>query len=286
MELKLKRFFVVFICLFSFNLFQVDAQDFITVKSGKYIVGAENLLDNPKREIHLESFEISATEITNKDFEQFVLATGYVTVAEKYHNAQVFEPGLEEFRWLQDSTAYWRYPNGVSRGDISDKMDHPVTCISYHDVMAYCAWAKVRLPTFDEWEVAAKAGSAEKYFEGVSGDNILEFGNIWHGRNHLQADTLDGFMWTAPVKSFKPNPWGLYDVLGNVFEFCEGRLERDGNRKVAHARGGSWWCSKYACSAFNTVFIGSVHPAASFSNLGFRVVKKWNFQEKEKGFNR
>ncbi|NGF56088.1 formylglycine-generating enzyme family protein [Parapedobacter sp. SGR-10] len=247
-------------------------ENYVYVSKGEYTIGTKQYLENPLRQIRTDGLYIAKYEVTNKHFAQFVEATGYKTLAERFHNAQVFEPGLEEFRWLSDSTAYWRFPNGISRGGIENKMDHPVTCIAYQDAVAYCQWAKVRLPTLEEWEIAAKAGSQGKYFEGASLENIGDYANIWHKRDHLSADMSDSYMYTAPVGSFLPNPWGLYDIFGNVFEFCEGTLPRDKERKVAHARGGSWWCSKNSCAAFNTVFIGSVNPNASFSNLGFRVV--------------
>ncbi|HAK30353.1 MULTISPECIES: SUMF1/EgtB/PvdO family nonheme iron enzyme [Sphingobacterium] len=253
---------------------EAQAGNYIQIPAGDYHLGDTASLDNPKRTVHIESFWISKFELTNAEFEKFVQATGYKTLAERYHNAMVFEPGLAEFRWLQDSTAYWRFPNGVIRGGIAAKMDHPVTCISYKDVLAYCTWANCRLPSFDEWEVAARAGSEDYYFEGFSKENMGDYANVWHGRDHLKADYSDGYLYTSPVGKFKPNPWGLYDIFGNVFEFCTGKLERDGDRSIAHARGGSWWCSKNSCAAFNTVYIGSVSPNASFSNLGFRIVKK------------
>lgn len=232
------RYFTIF--LFIFTVLHGHAQTkYIQIPDGIYDVGSSKSLDNPSRKIKIKDFQIAEAEVTNTDFQDFVSATGYVTLAEKYHNAQVFEPGLKEFRWLQDSTAYWRFPNGTSRGGIEDKMSHPVTCISFHDVMAYCAWAGVRLPTFEEWEVAAKAGSLSDYSEGISLQNIQEYANIWHKKDHLTADTTDSYIWTSPVKSFKPNAWGLYDIFGNVFEFCEGSLMKDKGRKVAHARGGS-----------------------------------------------
>lgn len=262
---------VFFICIYNLGIGQNI--DFVKVNAGKYLIGEKGSIVNPSRMFNVSTYYISATEVTNASFAKFVEATGYKTIAEEYNNAQVFEAGLEEFRWLQDSTAFWKFPNGISRGGIEDKMDHPVTCICYRDAMAYCKWAGVRLPTIEEWEIAAKSGSTGKYFEGVHLDNINEFANIWHGRDHLVADTSDGYMYTSPVGSFKSNPWGLYDVFGNVFELCEGQLRGDNKRKVVHARGGSWWCSKNSCSAFNSVFIGSVNPNASFSNLGFRVVK-------------
>jgi len=255
----------------------VAAQDslrFIAVPAGSYVVGAKNFPLNPKRTVRLAAFRIAVTEVTNAQFAAFVQATGYVTDAQRRHNAMVFEPGLKEFRWLEDSTAYWEYPNGVSRGDISAKMDHPVTCISFADAQAYCNWSGCRLPTLDEWEVAARAGSDTRYFWGGDRDAITAYANVWLGHDHLSADTADGYMYTAPVAHFKPNPWGLYDVYGNVFEFCEGRTALDKpNSTQAHARGGSWWCSKNSCSFFNSVDIGNIHRHASFSNLGFRVVK-------------
>lgn len=267
------RFILLFCC--SILIESIYGQTtFVKIPDGEYLIGEKMSIDNPIRKVKIENLEISTTEVTNKEFEEFVLESGYFTLAEKRHNAQIFEPGLGEFKWLQDSTAYWRYPNGISRGGIEHKMNHPVTGICYRDVLAYCEWKGVRLPTFEEWEVAAKAGSQGKYSTDISLDNILEYANIWHLRNHLEADSTDGFVTTSPVKSFKANAWGLYDVFGNIFEFCDGKLEKDGNRKVAHARGGSWWCSRYSCSAFNSVFIGSVNPNASFSNLGFRVVRR------------
>ncbi|MBV8251322.1 MAG: SUMF1/EgtB/PvdO family nonheme iron enzyme [Chitinophaga sp.] len=254
---------------------QLQPPVFITVPAARYQVGEKDFLSNPLRTVTLDSFRISVTEITNAQFAAFVAATGYTTEAERKHNALVFEPGLEEFRWIEDSTAYWRYPNGRSRGGIEEKMDHPVTTISYTDAIAFCNWAGFRLPSLDEWEVASRAGNSDhRYFWGNKKEKISRYANIWHGRNHLVADSSDGYMYTAPVGSFKPNPWGLFDVYGNVFEFCSGKAPLDKpNSKVVHARGGSWWCSKNSCNYFNSVNIGTVNPHASFSNQGFRVVK-------------
>lgn len=245
----------------------------VHIAAGTYQVGEKKNAQNPLRKISVHSFYIAVHEVTNSEFERFVQATGYITEAERYKNALVFEPGLEAFRWLTDSTAYWRYPNGITRGSIENKMNHPVTCISFNDALAYCKWTGARLPTLEEWEIAATAGTPSKYFRKVTLKNIRSYANIWNGNDHLKPDHSDGFLYTAPVASFKPNAWGLYDVLGNVFEFCSGSLPRDNGRKVAHARGGSWWCSANACSFFNTKDIGSVNPHASFSNQGFRVAK-------------
>ena len=246
---------------------------FILVPQGQYFIGKHHFAENPFRKVAVDSFRIAVFETTNRQFAAFIQATSYVTDAEKRHDALVFEPGLPEFQWLQDSTACWRYPNGISRGSIENRMDHPVTCISYSDIGAYCKWAGVRLPSLQEWEVACRAGTATDYFFGENDDKIREYANIWHKTDHLTADSADGYLYTAPVGSFSPNPWGLYDMYGNVFEFCSGRLSPDESRRIAHARGGSWWCSASSCHFYNSYDIGSTHIHASFSNQGFRVVK-------------
>lgn len=247
---------------------------FVTIPAGTYSVGQQGHKLNPLRQVTVKAYTIGATEVTNQQFARFVAATQYRTDAERLKNAMVFEPGLAEFAWLQDSTANWRYPNGRSRGDLSGKEHHPVTTISYTDIQAYCRWAGVRLPGFEEWEIAARAGSPDLYFWGKDKTQIGIYANIWHGRDHRVADSSDGYLYTAPVASFKPNAYGLYDVYGNVFEFCEGSLPGDPkDRKLAHARGGSWWCSKNACSFFNSADIGRVSRHASFSNQGFRVIR-------------
>jgi sulfatase modifying factor 1 len=274
MQKKSKAF--VFCIAFIFCSNSLPAQpdsNFVLIHAGAYTIGKKDHLLNPLRKVTVTSYSIAKTETTNYRFEEFVKATSYKTDAEKMHNAMVFQPGLKEFEWMEDSTAYWRYPNGTSRGGIENKMDHPVTCISYSDIQAYCKWAGVRLPSLEEWEIACRAGSGKDYFFGNANNKIATYANIWHGRNHLVADSSDGYMYTSPVASFAPNPWGLYDMYGNVFEFCTGKLKANESNTIAHARGGSWWCSKNACNFFNSYDIGRVNIHASFSNQGFRVVK-------------
>lgn len=252
----------------------LNAQDrFVRVPAGQYMVGKEGSQKNPLRTVTISAFQIAIYETTNRQFAAFVAATKYVTDAEKRHDAMVFQPGLPEFRWIQDKTAYWRYPNGISRGGIDHKMNHPVTSISYRDIQAYCAWAKVRLPTLEEWEIACRAGSGTDYFFGETDSRIGEYANIWYGRDHLKPDKGDPYPYTSPVGSFKPNRWGLYDMYGNVFEFCSGKVSPSEHPGIAHARGGSWWCSRNSCHSFNSYAIGQVDVHASFSNQGFRVAR-------------
>jgi sulfatase modifying factor 1 len=265
-------FATVFVFCVSTSFSQKETA-FILIPKGDYTVGKKGHLLNPFRKIKVDSFYMAKTETTNRDFEAFVSATSYKTDAERLHNALVFEPGLNEFEWITDTTANWRYPNGIAKGSIENKMEHPVTCISYTDALAYCRWAKLRLPSLNEWEIACRAGSEADYFFGKDKKQITRFANIWLGRDHLKPDSSDGYMYTAPVASFAPNAWGLYDVYGNVFEFCSGKLKENESPTTAHARGGSWWCSKNACNFFNSYDIGRVNIHASFSNQGFRVAK-------------
>jgi sulfatase modifying factor 1 len=275
MELKTKNILLtIYFISIVVNGFSQPRSGFVLIPKGEDYVGKKNHLNNPLRKVTVDSFLICKTEITNKQFDEFVAATSFQTDAERLHNALVFQPGLQEFKWINDTTAFWRYPNGKGRGSIENRMNHPVTSISYSDILAYCKWAKVRLPTLDEWEIASRAGSDDDYFWGNDKSEIKKYANIWHGRNHLVADSSDGYMYTSPVASFAANPWGLFDIYGNVFEFCEGEIyNRPKNKNIAHARGGSWWCSKNACNFFNSFDIGRVSIHASFSNQGFRVVK-------------
>jgi sulfatase modifying factor 1 len=252
-----------------------DTAHFVKIPSGIYQLGEKGHAINPLHTAQLSSFYISKYEVTNAEFDAFIKATGYATIAEKVHNAMVFEPPLEEFEWMQDSTAYWRFPNGKSRGGIGNKMDHPVTCICFTDILAYCEWAGVRLPTLDEWEAASRAGAATRFFFGKTSSNIGRYANIWHGYDHRKTDKGDAWMYTSPVGSFAPNAWGLYDMYGNLFEYCSDRISSlKEKNELAMARGGSWWCSTDACSFFNSVDIGRNDKMASFSNQGFRVVLK------------
>lgn len=245
---------------------------FAVVPAGTYAVGKKGHGLNPYRKVKLASYRIALKETTNAAFAAFVKATGYITDAERRHDALVYRPGLKEFQWHNDTTAYWRYPNGIAHGNIDNKMDHPVTCISYGDVLAYCRWAGVRLPTLDEWEVACRAGTSTDFSFGNDTSQLRQYANVWHATDHSLPDSSDGYVFTSPVGSFASNPWGLYDVYGNVFEFCTGKTKLNKKNTVVHARGGSWWCSPYACHFFNSYDIGRVHHHASFSNQGFRIV--------------
>jgi sulfatase modifying factor 1 len=251
-------------------------EKFITIPSGIYIIGSEQDLHNPKQKVKVDSFKISIFEITNEQFLLFTTITGYKTQAEIKKNALVFRWGLKDYIWQNDTTANWRFPNGFSYGSIDSIMNHPVTTISYIDALEYCKWSNTRLPSIIEWEVASKGHMDSKFFFGYNEKLIYQYANVWEGKTHSSNFTKDYYIFTSPVGKFKPNQFGLFDIYGNVFEFCTGFiLDYDNaNDNIIHTRGGSWWCSQYSCSAYNSWVIGSLNAYASFSNVGFRVCEK------------
>ncbi|MGE3802362.1 MAG: SUMF1/EgtB/PvdO family nonheme iron enzyme, partial [Candidatus Kapaibacterium sp.] len=219
---------------------------------------------------------ILSHEVTNREFARFIESSQYQTDAERLHHGQVAFVGMQDWEWNIDETAYWRFPHGAEGPCVDSLPDYPVTQITYNDAVAFCEWAGVRLPTLEEWEVAARAGATDLYPWGsefiLDGEHRA---NIWQGSGHETNSMEDGFLYVAPIKSFPPNAWGLYDVIGNVFEYCQGQVVPDGaERNFACARGGSWWCSFSTCGFFNLVDIGSANRLASLSNQGFRVVKE------------
>lgn len=259
--------------LICFRLFaQEQFIEFVAVPEGWYWVGSNKNPSNPKRKVYTKGFKISKYEITNRQFQNFVNATSYKTTAEQKHTGRIFQANSPEYYWHRDTTANWRYPQGRNTENFDSLLNHPVTCITIFDARAFCEFYEFRLPNLDEWEIACRAKCKTEYHWGNSYDKVGQYANIWYAKDHSLEDTTDGYAFTAPVGSFKPNAWGLFDMAGNVFELCEGTLPKD-SRRIVHARGGSWWCSITSCRFFNCVDIGSYAEDAAFSNIGFRVIK-------------
>lgn len=255
-----------------FKSMKASLGQFVPIQGGTFLLGKVDHSLNPAKTVTVLPFSIGRYEVTNREFSQFTAVTGYQTLAERHQNALVFRLGLEEFEWFQDPTANWQFPNGISKGGIEDKMDHPVTCISFLDAQAYCQWAGCRLPTLDEWELASRGGvfGRGQHFENGP-QNIHAHANIWRGKDHIVQDDKEVHITTSPVGAYWANPFGLFDMYGNVFEFCA-NTPKHFTEGVVAMRGGSWWCSPHACGFFNSVDIGKVRQEASFSNHGFRVV--------------
>lgn len=257
-----------------------NGHEFVSIMAGEFRLGSEGHEKNPLRTVRLGAFSIAKTETTNAQFARFVAATGYVTDAERRGYGKTFREGLAEWEWETTEGACWRFPNGPDAGGIDGVDDHPVTQISWRDAVAYCEWAGGRLPTLDEWEAAAGAGAdGRDAREGAypwEGAFDPARANIWNGAYHTRDTRLDGWLLTSPVASFPPTRSGLYDVIGNVFEFCADditHLHPGAPTRLRAARGGSWWCSATSCNYFNLTDFGRMAEYASFSNHGFRMTR-------------
>ena len=245
----------------------------VRVAAGEYELGSPDHKLNRTHRFKTPGFLISDAETTNAQFAAFVKATGYKTYAERAGWSLSGGEGSAEWEWKRTDGADWRHPSGPDGPSAEKTPDHPVTQISGEDARAYCRWAGGRLPSLDEWETAARAGSAAAYPWG--GEFSVKASNVWNGASHLRNTREDGFVLTSPVRSFPPNAWGLHDVIGNVFEYCEGHPPwmTSGQAKTrVCGRGGSWWCSADSCDFFNLLDIGSMAKTGSLPNQGFRVV--------------
>ncbi|WP_078549537.1 formylglycine-generating enzyme family protein [Litchfieldia alkalitelluris] len=284
-----------------------NSSDFVHIKGGEFLMGTETNEgfpsdgEGPVRKVKLHDFYISPYTVTNKDFKLFVDETGYVTEAEQFGWSYVFHllassevkakahemPGLPW--WLAVQGAYWKKPEGHD-STINDRMNHPVTHVSWHDAEAYCKWSGTRLPTEAEWEYAARGGIVQKTYPW--GDVLEPDGkhrcNIWQGTFPTINNAGDGYIGTAPVDSYEPNGYGLYNMSGNVWEWCSDwftpRYHREtstenpaftkptGNRSM---RGGSFLCHHSYCNRYRVAARSSNTPDSSTSNCGFRVVKSF-----------
>jgi formylglycine-generating enzyme required for sulfatase activity len=261
--------------------------------------GFPNDGEGPVREVTLDSFYIDATTVTNQQFAEFIHATGYKTDAEKFGWSFVFYEMLsEELKqtdlqrpsqtpwWCAVEGAKWNQPEGKN-SDIKERIEHPVVHVSWNDAQAYCQWSGKRLPTEAEWEYAARGGLVQKRFPW--GDELTPDGehhcNIWQGIFPDINTMEDGYLGTAPAKSFKPNDFGLYNMAGNVWEWCGDWFSRDFHKtssrinpggllegKAKVIRGGSFLCHESYCNRYRVAARSSNTVDSSTSNMGFRCV--------------
>jgi formylglycine-generating enzyme required for sulfatase activity len=273
----------------------------VRIPGGSFTMGTDDDVgyaadgEGPARQIMIEPFWIEATAVTNERFARFVLATGHVTEAERFGWSFVFAGllpadflptrGVDSAPWWrQVFGAQWRRPEGP-HSSLDGRLDHPVVHVSWNDARAYCAWAGKRLPTEAEWERAARGGLEGKRFPW--GDEETPGGkhrcNVWQGTFPTENTLADGFFGTAPVTTYAPNEFGLWNAAGNAWEWCEDWFDPTyhvtGPRHsptgppagVARVmRGGSYLCHPSYCYRFRVAARSSNTPDSSTGNLGFR----------------
>ena len=294
----------------------------VWVPGGEFLMGSDTFDDaQPVHRCWVDGFWMDATEVTNAQFRRFVEATGYVTAAERTPRPEDF-PGVPAEKlvpfslvfvppevcppegctncdqwWKVVPGANWRHPTGPS-STIDGKDDYPVVHICYEDALAYCNWLGRRLPTEAEWEYAARAGlSNTRYYWG---DELTPNGrwmaNIYQGDFPVRDEGKDGFAGLAPVKSFPPNAFGLYDMAGNVWEWTAdwyrpgfGEWDTPGYRRNPTGplssidphgrnelkrvlRGGSFLCADVYCRRYMAGGRMAGEISSAQNHLGFRTV--------------
>lgn len=257
----------------------------IFIQGTSFRMGTNNGMpyEAPAHEVEIDSFWIDEAEVTVAQYEQFVEETGYVTEAERFGNSGVFD--LESKSWTMRENADWRHPDGPGS---KARPDEPVTQVSWNDAIAFAKWAGKRLPTEAEWELAARGGLPGK--EYAWGDELRPNGkpvaNWWQGVFPARNVVEDGFFGLAPVKNFAPNGFGLYDVAGNVWEWCADWYNEDyyktsprnnpkgpagGSERVM--RGGSFLCAENFCSNYRVAGRSHSSPETGLNNVGFRCAR-------------
>jgi len=274
----------------------------------------------PIHRVALDGYWMDATEVTNEQFAQFVNATGYVTVAERKPRAEDFPgappealvpgsiiftptPGLVPLDnfiawWRYEPGTDWRHPDGP-RSDVTGHEKYPVVHVSYEDATAYAQWAGKRLPTEAEWEFASRGGLAGKPF--AWGEELKPaakwMANIFQGPFPVKDSGMDGYVGPAPVAQYPANGYGLYDVAGNVWEWCSDWYRPDYYEQLAKSgvarnpqgpadsfdpsepgvpkrvhRGGSFLCSDQYCTRYMMGSRGKGEPSSAANHIGFRCV--------------
>lgn len=302
----------------------------VFIPAGEFFMGSEHdgrADEYPKHKVKLSAFFMDITEVTNASFSQFVKATGYLTTAERKPDwneikkqvpagtpkppdsvlvaaSLVFNPpgriaDLDNVSqwWKWQKGADWKHPQGPG-SSIKGKEHYPVVHISWDDAMAYCKWSGKRLPTEAEWEYAGRGGLSDATYPW--GDEDIEKGapkgNTWQGKFPVSNTKWDGFGRLACTKQFKPNGYGLYDMAGNVWEWCSdwyrpdyygsfnGRtmvnptgpadsfdpMEPEAAKKVV--RGGSFMCHSSYCQGYRVSSRMKSSVDTGLENTGFRCV--------------
>jgi formylglycine-generating enzyme len=281
-----------------------DTTTWIPLPGGEFLMGtgdADGFPDDgegPVRPVEVAPFSIAAHAVTNAQFRDFAEDTGYRTGAERYGWSFVFAAFVPAALrrgamrpvgtpwWIRVDGAHWRCPEGPG-STVEDRWDHPAVHIDHNDALAYCRWARCRLPTEAEWEYAARGGLEQARYPW--GDDLTPGGthmcNIWHGVFPTKNTAEDGYVGTAPVDAFPPNGFGLHNAVGNVWEWCADwwgvthsprrtrnpRGPRTGHDRVM--RGGSHLCHDSYCNRYRVAARTHNSPDSTSGNLGFRCAR-------------
>lgn len=315
---------------FSMSKREISDNEMVLIPKGEYLMGGNNEQADPdefpKHTVKVDQFWMDKHEVTNSDFEKFVKSTNYITVAEKKINWEQIKkqlppgtpkpaeslllPGSLIFQptagpvpldnvgqwWHWTLGADWRHPEGPN-SNISTRMNHPVVHISWEDAKAYAQWAGKRLPTEAEWEWAARGGKNDPIYPwgNEPAEKSNKKANFWQGFFPYQNTSLDGFVGTAPVQSYEANGYGLFDMAGNVWEWCsdwyrfdayEGKGQKINPKGPGTSfdpkepytpkrviRGGSFLCNDSYCSGYRVSRRMKSSEDSGSSHTGFRCVR-------------
>ena len=260
-----------------------DSSKMIFIRGGKFIFGNDSGLERerPEQEVVLQSFLIDKNLVTVNEFRNFVISTNYKSEAEKFGNAIVFIDSINTWQLIDGAT--WEYPLGNSNPLAFD--NHPVTQVSWNDALAYCEFCDKTLPTEVQWEYAASERGQKKnqlfYWGNELVINNKYMCNTWASGYPNSIGFQDGFKYTSPVGYYGANSLGIFDMAGNVWEWCYNwHLPYVGSNQIFPAelqgkaqRGGSFLCNPNYCHGFRLSARSATSPESSLFHVGFRCAK-------------
>ena len=260
-----------------------DANKMVFIKGGRFNFGSDTGLERekPEREVIIQSFLIDKNLVTVEDFRNFVNESNYITEAEVFGNAIVFDDSINT--WQLIDGANWEHPLGKLKPIALD--NHPVTQVSWNDALAYCSFCDKTLPNEVQWEYAASERGQKKNQLFYWGNDLLVNNNYmcntWASGYPNTIGFQDGFKYTSPIAYYPANSLGIYDMAGNVWEWCYNwHLPYEGNSQVfpdelqgKAQRGGSFLCNPNYCHGFRLSARSATSPESSLFHVGFRCVK-------------